>query len=220
MKMYRLVLIAVLVVFAALPAAGQVRFLEEGQNGFGLSAGLGTGEDYSSLGANFGYGISGRYEVGLGFSKVSFDDEVIGNDGSGTAFAPYFLAAVIKPTEASMFGLELGAAYEIDSYSSDALDYNNWDMSGKAFTAGASLYLKVPASPTVTIYPSLSVGYVTLSVEIEDSYGDSVDDDTSDAAIGASVAFLFNNKIWLSPSFRTFDGNSSYGLSVGFSLPQ
>lgn len=220
MKTFGLFAIALIVASTALPAFGQMRFLEDGQNGFGLCAGLGKGENSSSFGANFAYGISGRYEVGLAFSAVSFDDVVIGNDGSGTAFAPYFSAAVVKPTETSMFGLDLGAGYEIDSYSSDTLDYNNWDMSGNAFTGGASLYLKVPTSPATTVYPSLSVDYVSASTKIEDNFGGSVDGDTSDVAIGASVAFLFNNKFWLLPSFRTFDGNSSYGLSIGVSLPQ
>lgn len=200
-------------------ALGQSRFLDDGQSGAMVSIAAGTGEDYTSLGAGFGYSFGSKFELGLAFTRSSFDDEVIGEDGSGTEFTPYVLASVVRPTADSRLGLELGASYGFASFSSDGLDFLDWDMTGSALSIGGNLYLRLESSPSLTVYPLVSADYVTATVEIEDSYGDSVDEEVNEVAFGAGVALLFNRKVTVTPSFRSFDGDTSWGVSVGVVLP-
>jgi len=200
-------------------AVGQGRFLDDGQNGFEINGSLWSGKDYTSLGASFGYSFGAKFDLGLGVSRSSFDDEVIGNDGSGTEFTPFAVATIVKPTDTSNVGVELTAAYGIASFSSDALDFLDWDMSAKALTAGGNLYFRIQSSPTLEIYPAASVDYVSVTAKLEDSMGNSEDEDVNEVAFGAAVSFLFNKKVHVTPAFRSFDGETSFAISIGLVVP-
>jgi len=200
-------------------AFGQSRFLENGQNGAEISAGFGSGDNYTSLSAGFGYSFGAKFDIGLGVSRSSFDDEVIGEDGSAMEFSPFALVSLVRPTETSIVGVELSAAYGFGNFSSDGLDFLRWDMSSTAFDFGANLYLKLKSSPTLTVYPIVGVDYVSVKLEVEDSYGTTEDETVDDIAFSVGVNLVFNNRFVLTPAFRTFDGNNSWGISAGLLIP-
>ncbi len=208
-----------LLVFAANTAMAQSRYLKDGQSGVGIGASLGSGDGYSSLSAAVGYSFGSKFELGVGIAKTSFDDNVIGNDGSATEFDPYFLASIVRPRNGSMVGLELSAQYGKATLSSDALDEAVWDMTSTLWSFGGNLYLKVVSSPSLEVYPMVSADYLTSTTEIEDSYGNSVDDDNSDVSLGVGLGLLFNKKVTITPRLSTYDGETSYGISVGLILP-
>lgn len=208
-----------LVLTAAGTAMAQSRYLEDGQSGAAISAGLGSGDGYSSLSAGLGYSFGSKFELGLGVSKSSLDDDLIGNDGSLSEISPYALATVVRPKNGSMVGLEFSAQYSKGTFSSDGLDELVWDMTSSAVGIGGNLYLKLESSPSLQVYPMVSADYITITTKIEDAYGDSVDDDTSDVSLGVGLGLLFNKKVAITPHLSTFDGETSYGVSVTLLIP-
>lgn len=215
--MKKLVITALLVaaVMAAAPALAQMRFLEEGGSGFGLGAGISSGDGMTGLGGGFVYTASGKFDLGINVNRLSFDDDVIGNDGSALGFTPFLALGLVRPEGDQKLGLELGASWEKASYDSDGLDALEWDMSSTGLTGTLSMYMRADVSPSLVMFPEVSVGYITGNVEIEDSFGDSVDDDISEAIFGAAVSFFFNDRVRLTPSLVSIDGETTWGVTLG-----
>jgi opacity protein-like surface antigen len=200
-------------------ADAQNRFFADGQNGVGLRLGLGNSEDTSSFGASFTYTVNGLFDLGIGFSRASFDEDEWGENFTGTAIIPFVAAGIVRPSETSYLGIDLEGQYESLSYSGDALDVFGWDMSGHSYAFGASLYLRLESSPGLTVYPRAGLAYASVTAKIEDSFGDSLEDTNEDVLLSASVDFQINQRIVISPAFSHFDGSSSWGISLGFILP-
>lgn len=200
-------------------AHAQNRFLGEGQSGLGLSAALGTAEDVTLIGAGFSYTINSRFDINFGLSRGSYDENAFGENFSSTSLLPGVTLAIVRPTETSILGLEINAGYEHTSYSGDFLDALAVDLSSKAYSVGLDAYLRIDASPALQIMPGLGVWYASASAKLEDSGGNSVEDSVEGALISGNVSFLINQKVFITPSFSTFDGSNSLAISLGYVIP-
>lgn len=215
MKKLSISLALMIVALVAAPAMAQMKFLDEGRSGFGLGVGLSSADGISGLGGGVVYTAAGRFDLGFNVTRLSLDDDLIGNDGSAVTLTPTITMGLVRPAGEQRLGLELGAAYETTTYDSDGLDALGWDMSSSGLTGMLSLYMRAVASPSLVMFPELSVGYVTGSMEIEDSFGDSVDEDVSEAVFGAGVSLFFNDRVRLTPSFMSIDGETTWGVTLG-----
>lgn len=204
---------------AATTASAQMKFLADGQSGFGLGAGYLVGEHFTGFGATADYVVHGSWDLGLNANWLSLDEESNGTNASATTVMPWLAIGLLRPKEASKFGAELQVGYQMDGYDSDALDELNWDMSSNALVGGVSVYMRLESSPTMTIYPEANLGYMTGSLKIEDSDGDTAEEDIEEVMYGASVSVLFNQKVRLTPSFMSVDGNSTWTLVLGLLMP-
>jgi len=214
-----LALLYVVTTYSVGEASAQNRYLDEGQSGVGLAGALGQGEDYTQVGAGLTYTVNGRLDFNISVSRSSFDEDEFGEDFSSTVFSPGISAALLRPTDTSVLGVEVGAGYGMASFSGDALDALGWEMSSNAVSAGIDFYLKLSSSPTLQVYPAIGASYVSVSGEIEDSFGNSVDDDVQDVLISGGVGFLVNRNVVITPSFSTFDGSSSWAISLRLMIP-
>ena len=218
-KLFVLFLGLAILVCGAGGAFAQSRYLEDGQNGFAVSGAVGSGEDYTSFGAGFDYSISGRYDIGVGISRASYDEDEFGPDFSSTEITPFFAIALVRPSETSPVGFELGASYGFASISGDVLDYNELEMSANATSLGGNVYFFVDSSPTLRIIPSLTLAYNMGKSKIEDSFGNSVETDVDGIAIGGAVSFQINKKVWIVPRITHFDESTSWSVRVGLTMP-
>jgi hypothetical protein len=204
---------------AATTASAQMKFMNDGQSGFGLGAAYLDGEDFSGFGGTASYTVRGSWDLGLDVSWLSLDEETNGTNASATAVTPWFALGLVRPKEASKFGAELKVGYEMDSYSSDVFDELGVDFSSSALIGAASLYMRLESSPTMLIYPEVSLGYMTGTVTFEDADGTEEESDIDEVVYGASVSFLFNQKVRVTPAFMSVDDNSTWMLTVGLVLP-
>jgi hypothetical protein len=69
------------------------------------------------------------------------------------------------------------------------------------------------------IYPEVSLGYMTGSLNGEDSEGGEYETDIDEVMYGASASVLFNQKVRVTPSFRWVDDNSTWTLTLGLLMP-
>jgi hypothetical protein len=207
------------VVLAATTASAEMKFMNDGQSGFGLGAAYVDGEDYSGFGGTANYTVRGSWDLGLDVSWLSLDEETNGTNASATAVTPWFALGLVRPKEASKFGAELKVGYEMDSFSSDVFDELDMDMSGSALIGAASLYMRLESSPTMLIYPEVSLGYMTGTLTIEEPDGTETESDLDEVVYGASVSFLFNQKVRVTPAFMSVDDNSTWALTLGLVMP-
>jgi len=213
-----IVVMVAAVISVPVVAHAQSHLFGDGQNGAGLAANLESGEDYTMVGATFGFTVNGRIDFGLSFGRASFDESEFGEDFSATQFAPYANATIVRPTSQSPVGVIIQGAYGKTSFSGDVLDFQQWDLSSVGLSAGGVLYLELEASPEVKVYPALGVGYSSVTTTLEDQANNSTDEEVTDTLFSGGVTLLFNGRVFITPSFTSFDGSSSWGVSGGVVL--
>ena len=219
-KLFPASALAVTLLLAAGTASAQMKFMNDGQSGFGLGIGYLVGENFNGFGGSASYTVRSSWDLGVNVNRLALDDNLTsGTDASATTVTPWFALGLVRPKEASKLGAELQVGYEMDSYSSDALDELQRDMSSNALIGAVSLYMRLDSSPTLTIYPEVNIGYMTGSLDFKDAAGKETNEDIEDAVFGASVSMLFNQKVRLTPSFMSVDGNSTWTMVLGLVMP-
>lgn len=212
-------LVAVAVLVSTNSAYSQSSFLKHKQSGIGLSGFILSGEEFTGLGAAFGYSFESRFDLGLVVSRTGFEDGVIGNDGNSISLSPYATATLVKPSRSSVFGAELSASYGYATYDSDDLARQRLDLSENGINIGIILYTRHETSPTLDVFPRAGVAYVNVRQKLANSTGQSETADFEDVGFLLGFDFLFNDKVTVSPEFNTIDGNNSYRIGVGLILP-
>jgi len=214
------------ILFLTCSIHAQGKFLAKGQNGFGLSVSFASNEDASSIGASAGYSIKGMFDFGLGFARASFDQELEDADEnpaelSATAISPYVTFHAIKQ-EPDKFPLSiaLGAAYEHDSYSSDALDDFDLTMSANSWLFGGSVYSNIDITPHFQLQPRGGVTYISTKSKLEDDAGNSISDTETTTVFGLGLSLVFKtserNKFAVSPGLSVTDDNTTFSIGAGF----
>jgi hypothetical protein len=198
---------------------GQSYLFLDGQNGFGIAGSLESGEDYTSVGAKFAFSAAGRFDFGVEVGKASFDESEYGEDFTATQFSPFASAILVRPNESSPVGVIARAAFGTTSFSGDDLDALQWELGSTSYIAGGVLYLELESSPGLTVFPAVGVGYASVTATLEDSFGVSVDDEVQELLISGSVTFFLNQQMFITPSFTTFDGSSSWSVTAGIAIP-
>ena len=64
------------ILFTSVLVRAQGVYLENGISGFGFGAGYTTNENISGFGASAGYSLQGIFDVGVGYSKYSFEEKL------------------------------------------------------------------------------------------------------------------------------------------------
>ena len=219
MKYSKSIFTMLLIVGCSAQLYSQGYYLERGQNGFGISAGFASNKNASSIGGSAGYSASGIFDFGLSISQISFEEKLIGEDVSATALSPFITLHVVKQNETTPVSVALSASYENDSYSSNALDQYNLELSASGITIGALIYGDINTSPTMKVQPSIGLRYFSSESEIKDNSGNSITSKDDGTIVGIGVGLLFqtapNTIFGISPSIGIHKSNTSFSLSAG-----
>ncbi len=221
--MKKLFISLVFVFLAVNVSFGQGVFLDKGVSGFGIGAGFGTNEDVTSFGGSVGYSFNGIFDIGLDINRFSFDQKLLGDDLSAITISPSVAFHALKQNENIPVSISLGAGYDYQKYSNDALDALNIDMTGGFFSIGASIFGYFKVAPSMKIQPALGVTYVTGEMKLEDDAGNSEtsDDNTTVFGLGISLVFVISHKnvLAITPRINFTEDNTSFVLNFSFILP-
>lgn len=197
-------------------------YLNRGESGFGLNVGFSNNSDATGLGGKVSYSINGIADFGLSFTRISFDQKLFGEDLKGTAISPSAAFHLVKqdsintPVSATIF---LG--YEMDTYSSKALDALGWDMSGSFWGFGLSLFRNIRTAPTTVLQPSVSAGLWTGTIKVKDSFGNSKNEDDNITAFQFGLSVFLESAqqtsaFRIDPSISFSEGNTTLSLGAGY----
>ena len=218
-------IITKVIIFCILPslALSQAEFIEVGKNAFGIS-GMYQSESESdgsttTLAGQFSYIFSGNLDImiELGLASYSDDtDEYWDSQASGITFGGYY--HIKNPT--MPFNIKVGGFYGTASLKADYLDDLDWTAKGKASGFGGGVYKKISQSNTYSLIPFANFHSITSEITIEDSYGDSLDEDDNYHSFSFGLTVKFNNNLWIAPTIGQVDGESEFSLQFGMLFPQ
>lgn len=195
--------------------------IQKGQNAFSIGAGYNSNENTSAYGGNFAYTYDGILTFSLNVSNESFD----ATDLSALTFGPQVTYWALKYNSRMPVSLGLGAGYQFDSYSSEALNLANISMSGYSIPLFATVGGHFQLSETAQIVPGASFEYNVRSLSIEDASGTTVSSNENYGDLGLFADFAFdvspNMSVTLSPNVAfgiIGDGNDATTFSLGATL--
>ena len=84
---------------------------------------------------------------------------------------------------------------------------------------GAELYKSVIKTETYELIPFVGFHSMTINTKIEDSYGDSLEEDDESTSVSFGVGIKLNNLI-IQPTISQSDGESDFSVTFGMILPQ
>lgn len=200
-------------------AAAQNRYYLDGQNGISIGGTFQGGEDYTAFGAVVDFTVNGIFDLGVGLARASFDQDIYGPNFSSFEVSPYILVSLVRPSEISPVGFDLGFSYTSSTISGDVLDNNNEDMLSSGYNAGGEVYFNINSSPGLRIIPALSISYTSVKGKIEYDSGGSDEETVSGVSLGAEVSFFLNHRVFIVPAFRYFDESAAWGIKAGWTIP-
>jgi len=213
------ILSAVLTSFMVWDVNAQSRYFNEGQSGTSIGGGMGSEEYFSEFSANFCYTFVGRFDVQLGISQASFNEEDFGKDLSAILLPVEIDFAILRPSENYIGGIDLKARYVNGRFSGDILEYKKSEMTSDTYSAGMELYLKLKLSQNSQVLPAVSVSYAKVTPKIENSIGYSIEEETEGVLISASAALLINSNFVIRQSITNFQNSSSWSIHFQFIIP-
>jgi hypothetical protein len=197
------------------PVLAQSRLFLTDQSGFSLAAGFSSADDVSSIGAAVAMTAKARFDLGIAVSRLSFDHSVVGTDGTGVEIRPFVTWGVVRPANSLKLGVELAAGYSKGVFSSDGFRTEGWLQGRDALNIGANFYFRLRSSPGLVIYPGFSVDYVKFDLD----GGLSRAEDDDEMAYGLDLTFLFDENVFITPSYQSLGGEKSTVVSIGFLIP-
>ena len=215
----RLSLLIVILFSATLFSQGII--IQKGQNAFSIGAGYNTNEDVSAYGGNFAYTYDGLVTFSVNVSNASID----ATDLSSLAIGPSVTFWALKYNSRMPVSLGIGAGYEFDSFSSDALDQANQSLSGSSIPLHAIFGGHFRVSKSVQIVPGANFEYAFTSLKFEDDAGNEINANENFGDLSLFAGFAFdvspNMIVTLSPTV-TFgvigDDNNATTYSLGAAL--
>ena len=136
-------------------------------------------------------------------------------DMSGFAFdMGYHIKNPTYPVNIALVG-----AYMTMSMDADYLDELEWTVSGNGTGIGAELYKSVIKTEAYELIPFLGFHSITFNSKIEDSYGDSLEEDDKSTSVSFGVGIKLKN-IFVQPTISQSDGESDFSVKIGMILPQ
>jgi outer membrane usher protein FimD/PapC len=217
--MKKLQLIILTAIFLPSIAFSQGEYLEKGQNGVGISAGFSTNKDANAFGAGVGYSFSGIFDIGFSYTRATSDDEP---EISANNILPSVSIHLLKQNENLPISISFSAGYVKGFYSSEFLDEYDLDMSSSGFIVGGSIFGKMKINPNFSIMPSFGISYYSLTLKLEDQYGDYIDEDDSTTNINLGLPLLFdmnNNLLVISPGVSINDDYNTFVVDLSFVFP-
>jgi len=164
------------------------------------------------------YVFQGKFELGVDYLIGSYKDDsdsYYDYDMSGFAFdLGYHIKNPAYPVNIALVG-----AYMTMSMDADYLDELEWKVSGNGTGIGAELYKSVIKTETYELIPFVGFHSMTINTKIEDSYGDSLEEDEESTSVSFGVGIKLNNLI-VQPTISQSDGESDFSVTFGMILPQ
>lgn len=212
--------LACAMMLAAAPAQAQLMYYEDGQSGLSAAGGVSDGVDSWSYRAGFVFTAGGRLDLGLAFEQAQLDDEVIGPDGSSIGFIPSMTFGLVRPSPRLNLGVEFSVALKTGDYSSDYLKQAKQDLTSQALTGLLSFHTRKTFSPSLALYPELYVGYLDADMKLDDRSSYLVESDISELVLGGGLHVRLNDKVRISATYTSIDGDDTWGLTAGYLAPQ
>ena len=132
------------------------------------------------------YVFQGKFELGVDYLIGSYkndSDSYYDYDMSGFAFdLGYHIKNPAYPVNIALVG-----AYMTMSMDADYLDELEWKVSGNGTGIGAELYKSVIKTETYELIPFVGYHSITINTKIEDSYGDSLEEDDESTSVSFGV---------------------------------
>ncbi|MDP7067259.1 MAG: hypothetical protein QF637_06530 [Acidimicrobiales bacterium] len=200
-------------------AFGQNAYYDRGQSGFFFGGSVFSGDDYIGLGAGAAYTISGSFSLGVSVARATYDDDEYGDDFKETDIAPFVSALLLRPEESMPIGIEATATYSRATVSGDVLDAFGWDMSRNVLIGRGDIFAEIEALPTARILPFVGITYMFGNAEIEDSFGNSEEEDISEVGFTIGASFQLNKKFVIVPSMTNINDNTSFSISFNAVIP-
>ena len=204
----------IFIVFSSSAVFSQGEFLEKGESGVGVNAGWTSNKDASGFGGTAGYSTRGTVDIDMSYSHSSTGQQLNGYGLSVDSYTPS-LTVHIKPDSSSGIPVfaSISTAYEIDSYSSEAL-YGLTAMSSRGFTIGASISCNI-GSPMAYCQPSIGFSHVFSTIIFD---GQSTNVQANLFLFGLSYVFKISptTSVAIEPAVAVANNELTFSISAGF----
>ena len=174
-------------------------------------------ESSTEMGVTGNYIFEGKMELGIGYSTVSIkdkNDSTYDMDGTALSFESGYYIKDSFPINVVLLGM-----YATASFTSDFLADNEFKVSGKVSGFGVEFYKSVIKQDNLELIPFVGIRKSTFSMKIEDSYGDSIEDDSKYDVFTFGIGINTSNLI-IEPRILQSDGESDFTINVGFLISQ
>ncbi|MBD3196426.1 MAG: hypothetical protein GF317_15310 [Candidatus Lokiarchaeota archaeon] len=201
-------------------AFSQGRYIEKGQNGFGISGGFSSNKDAKGFGGNIGYSISGILDLGFSYSRSTTNDEpkIYSDD-----ISPSINIHILKQSINVPISFSMGAKYIKSYYSGDFLDDYDLELNSSGFVIGGEIAGKIPIDKDFAVMPSFGISYYSYSAEIKDQYGNSAEDDDSVTDFIFELPLIFyvgsKNLFCISPGLSMDEDYNTFFVNLSFIVP-
>ncbi len=188
----------------------QNRFFDQNTSGFALLLDQYSLERQSSLGASFSYTLKSRYDFGLSFSKLSFENDKL----EKKELSPYFGFHFLRDRQVSMAVI---GTYIMGTYSGGTSRYSEKSEEGLKFTW--QIYTDYEIFKGIVLLPMLSY----KSFATTTTYANSMERERDDSNINLDLSLLFltqsGAKIIFTPRVIFKTEETAVGINVGFIIP-
>ena len=219
-----IVLVAGLLGLFAAPdqAAGQGEHLDRGESGFGVRGGVSFSEDSSGFGLTLDYLVAGILDLGISVGRGGLDEEEVGTEISFTSISPSMGVYVLKQAPEIPISCYVEAGYLKATYSGDALDELNWDMTASGWGLAGSIFGRMPLSPEAVLIPRVGVSHASIEGKIEDRFGDSISNEEATTSFDLGLSFGFDlssdSVFFISPGLSFGDETTTFSVNIGFAV--
>ena len=193
--------------------------LKKGSNGFIISGSYSSSDDATGIGADAGLSLNGLFDLGISVARSRPKDEDLG-DIKATSISPFVEINIFKQTDTIPISLSIGGSFSKVSFSGGFLDDYNWEAKGIGFSYGGLIYGSMMLSQNANLVPMVAIVYNYNETRIEDSYGESVTDDSESLTFktGFSIDFITptGNVFFILPSISIDDDDyTSLDITIG-----
>lgn len=212
--------IKIAIILIVLPSLvlSQGMYLNKGQSGLGATVGFGTNEDLNLLLAGIGYSYGGVVDIGLAYGRgISKEEPTVTMNN----FLPSIAIHLIKQTKKLPISLAASGGYLIGNSKSDLFDLYDVTVKNSGFSIGGYVYSEIVLSG-FSIIPTIGFEYLSVTVKLEDAYGNSIDEDDTNTTFNFNLPIVFrldSNKFSLSPGIGIDENNTSFVMSLIFIIP-
>lgn len=180
-----------------------------------IVGGFSTNKSTNNIGGFFGYNITPALSLGFDFTHISIKNV----DLSANRILPAVLFYPIQQSQKIPVTVYAQAAYFYGSFSSAELDNLGFSLSSYGFNFGFGISSEQIISNTFSIIPGAGVEYIVSESKIEDSFGNSITESSTNTAFNINAMFVLgasdNVFVYTLPFLSIAEGETSPGISFG-----
>ena len=164
------------------------------------------------------YIFQGNFEVGVEYLFGSFKDDIDSDSDYNMSGAAFDMGYHIKNPSYPV-NIAFEGAYMTMSMDADFLDELEWELTGNGTGTSVEFYKTVVKTEAYELIPFIGFTSSKYSMKIEDSYGDTLEEDDESTSLRFGLGIKLNN-IFVQPTVSQSDGVSDFGVSFGMILSQ